>query len=76
MVEEIYQDKEVLYDHYNSPKKLNLKGIKYFTEPVVAKEISSELSFIKNKEKSSNILKPNIKKSVKKILKISLKKQV
>ena len=54
MVEEIYQDKEVLYDHYHSPKKLNLKGIKYFNEPVVAKEISSELSFINNKKISSN----------------------
>lgn len=56
MVNDIFQDNESLYDHYNSPKKLNLKGIKYFTEPIVAKDLSSELSFIKNKDKSSNFL--------------------
>ena len=57
MVEDIYQDNETLYDHYNSSKKLDLKGIKYFTEPIVAREISSELSFIKNKDKSAEYFK-------------------
>ena len=54
MVEEIYHNKEILYNHYHSPIKMNLKGIKYFNEPVVAKEISSELSFIKNIKNSSS----------------------
>lgn len=56
MVDEVYQDNETLYDHYCSPKKLKLKGIKYFTEPVVALDISDDLVFIKNKKKPSNYL--------------------
>ena len=74
MVDDIFQNSETLYNHYNSPKKLNLKGIKYFTEPIVARELSSELSFIKNKDKSSNdftseykeISKEDFKKIIKK----------
>ncbi|AUB58798.1 hypothetical protein BK008_11090 [Methanobacterium sp. MZ-A1] len=56
MVDEVYQDNETLYDHYCSPKKLKLKGIKYFTEPVVALDIAEDLDFIKNKKKPSNYL--------------------
>lgn len=61
MVEDIFQDTETLYNHYNSPKKLRLKGIKYFTDPVVARDIASELSFIKNQEKSAAYLKAEYK---------------
>ncbi len=56
MVDEVYQDNETFYDHYCSPKKLKLKGIKYFTKPVVAKDIADDLDFIKNKNKPSNYL--------------------
>lgn len=49
MVEDIYQNESPLYDHYYCPKKLKLKGIKYFSTPIVAKDIASELTFIKNK---------------------------
>ena len=61
MVDDIYQDNETLYDHYCSPKKLKLKGIKYFTEPVVALDIADELVFIKNKKKPSNYLSSEYK---------------
>ena len=45
MVDEVYQDNETFYDHYCSPKKLKLKGIKYFTKPVVAKDIADDLDY-------------------------------
>jgi predicted RNA-binding protein len=61
MVEDTFKDNETLYNHYNSPKKLGLKGIKYFTDPVVARDIASELSFIKNKEKSASDLNAEYK---------------
>lgn len=57
MVEEIYKDNEIIYDHYYSPKKLKLKGIKYFTEPIIAKDIVADLTFIENKKKSANYFK-------------------
>src|SRR5690606_32756412 len=37
--------------------KLKLKGIKYFTDPVAAKDLAKDLEFIKNPKKFSNYLK-------------------
>ena len=61
MVDELYEDNETLYDYYFSTQKLHLKGIKYFTEPVVARDIADDLNFIKDKKKSANYLKSEYK---------------
>jgi predicted RNA-binding protein len=57
MVDEIYQDKKTLYDYYCSPKKLKLKGIKYFMEPKVARDMAADLDFIKDEKKSASYFK-------------------
>lgn len=80
MVDDVYKDKKTLYEYYCSPKKLKLKGIKYFTEPVVAKDIAADLDFIKDEKKSSNYLSSEYKeiseKDFRKILrKTSLTKE-
>lgn len=54
MVADTFNDENKLYNKYESLKKLKLKGIKYFTSPVIAKDASTELNFIKNPKKSSN----------------------
>ena len=56
-VDEAYQDKEDLYEYYYSKKKLRLKGIKYFSKPIIAKDIAENLEFVKNKKKSANYFK-------------------
>jgi predicted RNA-binding protein len=61
MVEDVYQDKKTLYESYSSPSKLKLRGIKYFTVPVIAKDIADELYFIKDKKKSSYYLSSEYK---------------
>ena len=57
MIKDTYHDNESIYNHYNNPKKFILKGIKYFMEPVVAKDIANKLGFIKDMKKSSNYFK-------------------
>lgn len=57
MVDEVYDDGDNLYKHYYSPRKLKLKGIKYFTDPVIAKDLATELNFIENKKKPANYFK-------------------
>lgn len=52
-VDEVYQDNDVLYDYYFSKRKLKLKGIKYFSNPISTKDIVDKLDFIENKDKSS-----------------------
>ena len=42
-------------------RKLKLKGIKYFTKPIVAKDIASELTFIENNENSAKYFKSEYK---------------
>ena len=54
MVDEVFQDNKPLYEHYESPKKLKLKGIKYFTTPIVTRDLASKLKFVENENKSSN----------------------
>ena len=54
MVEETFDDKKNLYNLYKSTRKLRLKGIKYFINPVVAKDLSKDLNFIKNPKKPSD----------------------
>ena len=56
-VEETFSDNDNLYDYYFSKKKLKLKGIKYFSKPVSVKDVSPDLTFVKNKSKSSNYFK-------------------
>ncbi|MBP2046750.1 hypothetical protein [Methanobacterium aggregans] len=57
MVKETYKDGKSLYNHYESPKKLKLKGMKYFTDPVVAKNIANDLEFVADKNKSASYFK-------------------
>ena len=57
MVDEVYQNKKALYDYYCSAKKLKLKGIKYFTEPVVARDMAADLAFIEEEKKSASYFK-------------------
>ncbi len=57
MVKETYKDHKTLYNHYNSPKKLKLRGIKYFNDPLVARDMVADLDFIKNKKNSSEYFK-------------------
>lgn len=45
-VDEVYEDNKVLYGNYASRRKLKLKGIKYFVNPVYFREVSNDLSFI------------------------------
>lgn len=46
-VEDTFDDPQYLLE---SERKVKLKGIKYFTEPVPVKDIGDNLKFIKNKE--------------------------
>ena len=48
-VDKTYQDSKELYDYYISRKKLKLKGMKYFIEPLQTLDIGKELDFVKNK---------------------------
>lgn len=57
MVDEVFQDDALLYEHYESPKKLKLKGIKYFTTPIVTRNLASKLKFVENKNKSAEYFK-------------------
>lgn len=56
MVDETFKSKETLYKKYQSSKKLKLKGIKYFNDPVIAKDLAGELDFIKDAKKPANYL--------------------
>ena len=61
-VDEIYYDEEILYDgYYKSNKKLKLKSIEYFSEPIATNDMANKLSFVKNKEKSANDFKAEYK---------------
>lgn len=53
-VDEVYQEKEDLYEYYFSKKKLKLKGIKYFSKPIPTIDMVEKLDFIENKKKSAN----------------------
>lgn len=54
MVDKVFQDNKPLYEHFESPKKLKLKGIKHFTTPIVTRDLASKLKFIENENKPSN----------------------
>ncbi len=56
-VDEVYQDSNNLYDYYHSKRKLKLKGIKYFAQPVSTRDIADKLDFVKNKQKSYSYFK-------------------
>lgn len=57
MVDDTFEDNKKLYNKYASLKKLKLKGIKYFTDPIAVKNFVKELNFTKNVKKSSNLFK-------------------
>ncbi|MDR2830718.1 MAG: hypothetical protein LBB45_06775 [Methanobrevibacter sp.] len=52
VVYEIIREKKPLFDYFFSPWKLKLKGIKYFVEPLLAKDVAEKFSFVKNTEKT------------------------
>ena len=56
MVDETIKNDKSLYDHYNSQKKLKLKGMKYFTRPIIAKDLYKDLRFLKRGKKHGNYL--------------------
>lgn len=74
MVDTTYEDKKSLYNKYKAKKKLKLKGMKYFINPIIAKDLADELSFIKNPKKSSAYLKSEYKEINKDDFKKILKK--
>lgn len=74
MVNNIYKNSEPLYDYYFSPKKLNLKGIKYFAEPVAARDIAEELDFVEEPKKSASYFKSEYKEISEKDFKNILRK--
>ena len=49
-VEDAFDDPAYLLESLKSRKKIKLKGIKYFTEPIPVKDIAGNLKFIKDKE--------------------------
>lgn len=61
MVDKTYEDKKSLYKTYKAKKKLKLKGIKYFSEPIVAKDLANELKFVTNPKKSASYFKSEYK---------------
>ena len=60
-VDDIILDDEILYEYYESRKKLRLKGIKYFAQPISTKDISQDLNFVRNAKKSANYFKSEFK---------------
>lgn len=60
-VDEICLNEDILYDYYESRKKLRLKGIKYFAQPISTKDISQDLNFVRDAKKSANYFKSEYK---------------
>lgn len=54
LVENSFDNDKRLLGFDNSKRKIKLKGIKYFTEPLPTKNVASNLKFVKNKKKSSS----------------------
>lgn len=57
LVENSFDDDNSLLGFDKSKRKIKLKGIKYFTQPLPAKNVASDLKFIKNKKNSSGYFK-------------------
>ena len=57
VVEQIFDENKRYLGFDKSPRKIKLRGIKYFKEPVAIKDVADNLEFIKNKKKISNYLK-------------------
>lgn len=57
MIDEVYEDPELLYEFYKTNKKLKLKGVKYFLEAIPYKSLIEDLDFLKNQEKPGNIFR-------------------
>ena len=60
-VNQICLNDDILYDYYESRKKLQLKGIKYFAHPISTKDISQYLNFVRDAKKSANYFKSEYK---------------
>lgn len=74
MVKETYTDGKSLYNHYESPKKLKLKGMKYFTDPLVAKDMANDLEFVADKKKSASYFKSEYREITEEDFKTILRK--
>ena len=74
MVKETYKDGKSLYNHYESPKKLKLKGMKYFTDPLVAKDMANDLEFVADKRKSASYFKAEYREITEEDFKTILRK--
>lgn len=61
MVDEVYEDNKKLYGYYNSKRKLKLKGVKYFTQPIKSADISKDLSFIKDPKRRGYFFRSEFK---------------
>ncbi len=61
MVDEVIKDNSTIYDIYSSKRKLKLKGIKYFVNPIYFTDVSRELSFSRNHSNSSDSIKSQFK---------------
>lgn len=57
MVDQVYENNDPLYDHYESKKKLKLKGVKYFSTPIVTRNLAEKLEFIENVNLSAKYFK-------------------
>nr|WP_255772579.1 EVE domain-containing protein [Methanothermobacter sp. K4] len=53
LVERVYSDPESLYDYYESPRKLKLKGIKFFNPPIPLIKFKNKLVSLDSKKWSS-----------------------
>ena len=60
-VDEVLENNEVMYDNYSSRRKLKLKGIKYFVNPIHFREVSKDLSFIPKYGNPSDYVKSQFK---------------
>lgn len=55
MVEEVYSSPETLYDYYESPRKLKLRGIKFFNPPLPLIKFRDKLVSVDPKKWSSTL---------------------
>ena len=58
VVENFFDENKQYLGFDKSQRKIKLRGIKYFKEPVPIKDVADALKFIKNKMKISDFLKP------------------
>jgi predicted RNA-binding protein len=75
LVEETFDKNKKYLGFDKSKRKIKLKGIKYFNEPIFTKDISNNLDFVKNKKNSSNYFESEYRSIPESDFKKILKKQ-